>query len=562
MAGRRLARMFVLIACCLRIGVPMARAETYAIYYVRPDGGSAAQCTGLVDAPYPGSGVNQPCAWNHPFQALPPGGEPRIKGGDMLRISPGSYRLGLGAPGAEACSADYAWDCVMPPLPGGPDADHPTRITGAGGDGICVQPPELWGAERAHHLLDLSGAEHVVVECLELTDHSGCVTFHGHAFGGSDWTCQRDAFPFGDWAAIGLYAQDAVDVVLRDVNIHGLAELGVNAGRLRDWALERARIVGNGWAGWDGDIDGADSNHGTLYFTQVQIAWNGCVEGYPDGKPVGCWGQTAGGYGDGLGTGHTAGDWRFTDCQFLHNTSDGLDMLYHDQGGRVTLERVRAEGNAGNQVKVAGRASITNSVLVGNCAFFQGQPFTYHVDHCRALGNTLSMAYIGGETIQIVNSTLYGQGDGLIGAGPRQDGDCIGSERAISRNNILLGDGDWNSDGDITFHFYQEGCGDLRLDSDYSIAYRTKNIICGSSGPQVESGLHDLCLDPLVNGPLSGPAYGLRLTAASPALGVADPAWAPMTDHDGALRDGRPDRGAYEWLAAGQRLHLPMVLRG
>ena len=28
-------------------------------YYVRPDGGSAMQCTGLVDAPYPGSGSGQ-----------------------------------------------------------------------------------------------------------------------------------------------------------------------------------------------------------------------------------------------------------------------------------------------------------------------------------------------------------------------------------------------------------------------------------------------------------------------------------------------------------------------
>ena len=43
-----------------------------ATYYVRTDGGSAAQCTGLADAAYPGSGSSQPCAWNHPFQALPP----------------------------------------------------------------------------------------------------------------------------------------------------------------------------------------------------------------------------------------------------------------------------------------------------------------------------------------------------------------------------------------------------------------------------------------------------------------------------------------------------------
>jgi hypothetical protein len=68
-------------------------------YYVRPDGGSAAQCTGRANAPYPGSGTAQPCAWDHPFRALPPGGTPRIAGEDTLIIAPGSYMMGLGAPG-------------------------------------------------------------------------------------------------------------------------------------------------------------------------------------------------------------------------------------------------------------------------------------------------------------------------------------------------------------------------------------------------------------------------------------------------------------------------------
>jgi len=34
--------------------------QSATTYYVRPDGGSPEQCTGLVDAPYPGSGTNQP----------------------------------------------------------------------------------------------------------------------------------------------------------------------------------------------------------------------------------------------------------------------------------------------------------------------------------------------------------------------------------------------------------------------------------------------------------------------------------------------------------------------
>ncbi|MBM3190812.1 MAG: hypothetical protein FJZ90_19090, partial [Chloroflexi bacterium] len=50
---------------------PPVHADSLAAvtYYVRPDGGSPTQCTGRVDAPYPGSGTNQPCAWDHPFRA-------------------------------------------------------------------------------------------------------------------------------------------------------------------------------------------------------------------------------------------------------------------------------------------------------------------------------------------------------------------------------------------------------------------------------------------------------------------------------------------------------------
>ena len=71
------------------------------IYYVREDGGSALECTGLADAPYPGSGTGQPCAWNHPFQALPPDDAPRIARGDTLIIASGLYMMGYGAPGAD-----------------------------------------------------------------------------------------------------------------------------------------------------------------------------------------------------------------------------------------------------------------------------------------------------------------------------------------------------------------------------------------------------------------------------------------------------------------------------
>jgi hypothetical protein len=142
-----------------------------ATYFVRTDGGSATECTGLVDAPYPGSGTSQACAWNHPFQALPPGGPARIAGGDTLTIAAGSYMMGVGAPAADACSAESSWDCYMPPVPSGPSASQPTRVFGAGATSGCAVPPQLWGTERAELVLNLTDTSNVEIACLDITDH-------------------------------------------------------------------------------------------------------------------------------------------------------------------------------------------------------------------------------------------------------------------------------------------------------------------------------------------------------------------------------------------------------
>ena len=558
---RMVLTIFLLILSLLIWASAQAQSTTY---YVRPDGGSAVQCTGLVNAPYPGSGTGQPCAWNHPFQALPPDGTPRIAGGDTLVIAGGSYMMGYGAPGADNCDSDYPWGCYMLPIPSGPNPANPTRILGAGWDAGCPNPPELWGMERADIILNLTDSSNVQVACLEITDRSGCVEFHTGSL-----ACKRDIYPFGPWAAYGLYAEDSANVHLKDLNIHGLAVGGVHAGRLTDWMVENVRIAGNGSVGWDGDLwEGSDSNSGTLLFRHWLVEWNGCGETYPGEQPTGCWAQTAGGYGDGVGTGATGGDWIIEESAFLHNTSDGLDLLYHSLGGRVSLDQVRAEGNAGNQVKVAGQLAITNSVLVGNCAFFEGQPFTYNVDPCRALGNTLDLAYTGGEHVSIVNTTFYGQGDGLVGAGPREGFTCNGSEELLGWNNVFHGDTDFFDPGDVTFLFYQEGCPGLFFAGDYSIAYQVKNTEAPWVNPPYPSA-HNLLQDPLLTEPFTGTTYGMMLSPSSPAIDAGTNAVCPATDYRGFPRpvDGNGDgtaicdMGAYEF-GASKRLYLPLILKG
>ena len=554
--------------CELRTCTPQSAIGNpqFLTYYVRRDGGSTSQCTGRVNAPYPGSGTLRQCAWDHPFRAMPPGGPPAIAGGDALVISAGEYEMGYDAGGTEElCDAAGAFDCHMPPIPGGPDAGHPTRIVGAGWDSGCPNPPELWGAERPWYILNLTDSSNVEIACLEITDHSSCVEAHSGGL-----ACRRDAPPYGEWAAVGLYAEDSANVHLRDLNIHGLASGGVHAGRLSNWTVENVRVAGNGWVGWDGDIAGDDSNSGALIFRRWTVEWNGCGETYPGGQPTGCWGQSAGGYGDGVGTGATGADWLIEESAFLHNTSDGLDLLYHSLGGRVVLNRVRAEGNAGNQVKVTGSTAITNSVLVGNCSFFEGQPFTYDVDACRALGNALEVVYTGGENVSINSSTVYGQGDGLVGGGVREGYACNGSETLTARNTIFRGDNEYLSPDDVTFLFYQEGCQRLKLNSDYNIAHLAKNVECGVNGIYTGSGAHDLCQDPLLSGPLSGWAYGLMPTQHSPAVDAGDQATCPPTDYLGRARpadgdaDGHAvcDVGANEWWQPAASIHLPLVRRG
>lgn len=550
---------------------PQAPADTTAwaaeveasgnLYYVRPDGGSRLQCTGLVDAPYPGSGTARPCAWDHPFRALPPGGPPAISGGDTLLLATGSYQMGYGAPGTERCHQAYSYDCHMPPLPSGPDPAHPTRLLGQGWETGCQHPVELWGSGRPWFVINLTETRHAELACLEITDHSGCVEFHT-----GNLRCNRDSAPFGDWASVGLYAEDSANVNLRDLNIHGLASSGVHAGRLTDWTVERVRIAGNGWVGWDGDLWDAqgDANQGTLTFRHWTVEWNGCGETYPGGQPVGCWGQEAGGYGDGVGTGATGGDWIIEDSSFLHNTSDGLDLLYHTLGGQITLNRVRAEGNAGNQVKVTGQTQITNSVLVGNCAFFEGAPYSYWVDHCRANGTTLVVVFTGGEQIAILNSSLYGQGDGLIGGEPRTGSRCTGAETISARNSIFLGDRDYFDPSDISFLFYQEGCGALKLASDVNLIDGVKNVACGAANPFVRSGTRDLCQDPLLTGPLSGIAYGMTPDRGSPAIDSADAAIcaAPPVSNLDQLGRTRPQDGDGDGIAVCDRGALEHLMFG
>lgn len=364
------------------------------------------------------------CQYKNPTDVIGQNGRGgKMVGGDTLIIdgTGGSeYMIGWGAsnnPETSVCYSAWPWNCYMNPVPSG-TAAQPTRILGKGWDTGCANPPKLWGTERVTMVLNLHGSKNVEVQCLEITDKSECQEHGPNA-------CNRNTSPFGQWAQNGIVAADSENVLIKNVNIHGMAYRGIHAGRLKDWTLEDVKINNNSFVGWNGDF-GKDangnqidsSNSGNMIFHRVQIKGNGCGEKL-NGALYNCYSQDQGGYGDGLGTHQTGGNWSFTDSEVSNNVSDGVDLLYHNGQGTITALRSKFENNAGNQFKAAAMTTIKDSTLTGKCSWFKNSGLMWQAsgfNHCRAGGNTLAVTLYGGNKALVQNSTISGEGDVLIEA--------------------------------------------------------------------------------------------------------------------------------------------------
>lgn len=527
-------------------------------YYVRTDGGTGTQCNGLADAPYPGSGDNQNCAWAHPFWALNEYGEWKIRGGDTLIIGPGSYMIGYGAPNTSSwCGAEWAESCVFPPIPSGTPTS-PTRILGAGYNSSCSNPPELWGTQKAYQVLSLDGTSNAEIQCLEITDHSSCVEFHANP----SVACNRDSYPYGEYATEGIYAYNSSNVLLKNLNIHGLSDSCLATGALSNWTLENVRLAGCGWAGWNGEYGENPSNSGTMRFKNLIVEWNGCAETYPGKQPDHCWAQSHGGYGDGVGFPRTGGHWIIEDSVFRYNTSDGLDLLYVGVGHPDTLielYRVKAYGNAGNQIKTGGTTIIKNMLAIGNCAYFWGKPFAQEMgsydegDICRAGGGAVSFNLGQGDYAKIINSTVASQGWALVEGQCitmdfPEEPDCNGTEYIEIKNSIFIGYPDFCVGGEGLADFIGDldPYGFTRGKVDYNIIYNVDYDVC----PQ---GPHDICENPqILNDNLD--FFDGHLKPGSPAIDRGTWEEAPLDDLDGNVRPQGAgiDIGAYEFVQAGE----------
>lgn len=553
---------------------PIWAAQTW---YIGLDGGNKSQCSGLVDQPLSGASGTD-CRLSNPLFAIgTEGGDTGLmSGGDTLYIHSGAYKIGFGYGGTDGnCSNNaYSQDCKARPIPSGPDVNHKTKILGEGWDteGLS-RAPELYGVEGAFHILSLDGSDNVEIQNLIITDHAQCGRNHPH----SALFCNNSP-PYGNWAQNGIYAVDSENVLLKNLIIRGLAGRGVMAGRIQDWDVINVVISGNPNIDWEGDLGEPDAwaNKGTFNFSHFQTRYAGCVDKYPltnvrDVSESGlipandsCYGQDAGGgNGDGFsvyiggpldGQGAT---FNFTDSNFSDNMQDGLDGLHGEVGYNFNLKRVKSVGNIGQQIKIAGNATATDSIIIGDCSHMAGQAFTLpsgdgDVVPCRAGGNAFSWDIVGvGNTLTLTGDTISGEGDVLVVSSSLLNITCNGLEKVIMRNTVLSGGLQYNGGGDYTDDYYSSGessgngigpCGSVPIDWSASnagnLVYNTKTGPCPATGIS--------CADPLFTNLAT---YDVSLKSGSPAIGLLNTAIGNPTDYFNITRVN--SIGAVEFTTGG-----------
>jgi hypothetical protein len=575
-----------IIALLSLLSTPAFAANTW---YVRLDGGDDTQCDGLHDAPY-GGGADTGCAFKdinyvigfRQGQGYRDPNSLRFVGGDTLIIddvdhkdqSRAKYMEGSDMPALVygVCGMTDPYDCTWGAIPAGPDADHPSRIYGKQWSTGCAERPQIWGESGLYTALTVGG-NNVEINCLDLL--------------GVDPRSGNQYSAFGIFADLGI---DLTNIKITNVDVHAFSNTGImlgfgaQGGSVHDITLDGVRIYGNAMAGFGTNVT-AD---GLITIRNSVVEWSGCTETYPTANSnihdpanyMYCFSQgqsggptnSPGGYGDGIAFGPSgnqpAGDWVLENSIVRWNTQDGFDTIHGTGNGTIKVTRSWFEGNAGAAVKInAPTAEISNNVLIGDCAFFDGQTFTSTMGgphgfmSCRA-GTVVAFSSAAIESLKFYNNTVFSNQDIIIGY--NSDGmTCTSSTHYMVRNNLFLGGTDWGSDvlalgdWDLTDYYYEEGCDQALFDEDYNLGFNVKH-------PEKFAGAHDHFLDPGIagmfpTGPSSGPSMSdsayyrgvagaaqFALLPTSPALGAGTPLPEITVDINGVTRPNPPSIGALE----------------
>jgi hypothetical protein len=554
------------------IAVPLS-AETW---YIRPDGGTrhsaktSGQCDGKADAPYRGKGTNQHCAFNdyrYLWDDHSYGNSAWvIAGGDTVIIRGGPWRVGFNQANANDvwCSGGNGnGACTNPKIPAGTPTQH-TRILGenyascsSGGVTDRSKLTQIFGGFGVWVDLNLAGAQYVDVQCLEITSHSQCAV-HG------DPVLPRGChtgYPVDDYDSDGISTDtNTHDILLQDLWIHGHTDRGIKGAIGGVVTAERVDIAYNGMAGWDFD-DGSStpSVNGVWNFKDSTIEWSGCNQKYPDAGAIACYGQSNGGYGDGVGTppGMCLAV-NIDHSNFSNNTQDGLDLGHADKGTNcpMTIQNSIAYGNGGATFKWGPNenpAIFINNVAIANCmrmsAPISGQPATYNAhlgDFCRA-GDAISFNFRQGGRALVANNTVITYAPNTFDL-DCWDPSCSNSTFTLM-NNIVLG-----YDNPRTYDLGGKpgGPGDFYFQKPLGHIYRSNNLFYGMRNHKCLPG--EKCEDPkFVSQPHFSSEkdldkFDFHLSPSSPARGAGAPIPEVRSDYEGKARPatGNPDMGAWQ----------------
>jgi len=440
-------------------------------WYVRPDGGTrysdynpSGQCDGQGDAAYPGSGVNQHCAfkdiralWADGSYTTSAVGYPKWgwvgQGGDTYIIDcPADCRIGYNGPNSNNYSpgalAGEPYKSGAPPALNG-TADRHTRILGRNWEHCQSDESKahLNGGYGVGTVLSVWGSSYVDVACFDITDHSNC----GKA--GQTSKCQT-SYPLGDYADNGMgFSNGTSHVTITDVRVHGMTNAGFFGPTGDQVHLLRVTLAGNASSGWNMDAGNGSTGTGTITFDQVQILWNGCAEEYPIAHPLpyqDCTDQNSSGYGDGIGTATAQSNpaWHMVieNSTAAYNTQDGFDLLHlTGNGSTLTISHSQAFSNMGQQLKVGATSATRNSLIVGNCNALRqdipGTPPGYNSrlsNFCRAGDEAVAITvsdtaatYFQFNTLQCANATCVS----IYCASST----CSGSSSILYQNNTFFG---------------------------------------------------------------------------------------------------------------------------
>ena len=588
-------KIFLSIMAVLGIWILGTNSANATTWYVRDGGGTASQCTGTTNAVYPGSGTGQACAFNNPMTALGycNGNEGSgaacsvagfVKSGDTLSIDGDSdinagqqalYSIGYNSTISPSCISSQAYYCQMAPIPAG-SSTTPTIVMGTG-----THKPQLYGVDRTQQLM-WAPNNYVTIQWLELTTHDSC------AYSDPVNGCPSP-HAYDDGLLLG-----GTGLTLTDVYIHGFARFGVLVtANLGSATFTRLWVIGNGFGGFSIGNDTASSVTGTLTFNQPIVEWNGCVEKYPltggidnPSNYEDCFGQASGGYGDGLAFGPsgnlTAGNWNVIGPGSISfNTQDGLDTLHGNGNGTINIDKMRFEGNAGQQVKANGENfNLTNSIVIGDCGWWYGAAQSASGamklgDACRANGDAILFNVTNGSTANIFNNTILSNGSIVAESTDGESTGCNSSTAINFKNNVVYGGYYWGDDtafnssggNTLTDYIYNDGnngdgagtCGTLTWNEDYNIVYNTKNNNQGCVGAHDKCGTNPGFASSIPMGAAAGSASTyyqgnaaatlVSLSSSSPAIATGAAGlsyWNNENDYHNVARTNPPSRGGLE----------------